>query len=63
MKQIKFEYTGSKEFAEKLSEFKAQCSDTEKRVFQIYTEDLRPETFAEVSGAIESVFPDDLYFG
>ena len=63
MKQTKFEYTGSKEFAEKLSEFKKQCSDTEKRVFQIYTEDLHPEKFAEVSGAIESVFPDDLYFG
>ncbi len=63
MKQTKFEYTDSKEFTEKLSEFKAQCSEPEKRVFQIYSEDLRPETFAEVSGAIERVFPDDLYFG
>ncbi|MDE6579379.1 MAG: GGDEF domain-containing protein [Ruminiclostridium sp.] len=63
MKQFKFEYNGSKEFAEKLSEFKTQCSDTEKRVFQIYTEDLDPKKIAEVSNTVESVFPDDLYFG
>ncbi len=63
MRQTKFEYTGSKGFAEKLSEFKANCPENEKRIFQIYTEDLRPETFAEVSGTIEKIFPDDLYFG
>lgn len=63
MKQTRFEYGNSKEFEKKLREFKEQCGDRDKRIFQIYTEDFSPETFSEVSGVIESVFPDDLYFG
>lgn len=65
MKQTKFEYTDSKAFGKTLSAFKKQCGleAAGKRIFQIYTEDLRSETVAEVCGIIESVFPDDPYFG
>ncbi|MBD5081235.1 MAG: diguanylate cyclase [Ruminococcaceae bacterium] len=63
MKQFKFEYNGSEDLAQKLLEFKTRCSDTEKRVFQIYTEDLDPEKIAEVSDTVERVFPNDMYFG
>lgn len=63
MKQTRFEFNDLKEFETRLLEFKAQSKDNEKKIFQIHTEDLRPETFSDVSGIIESVFPEDLYFG
>lgn len=63
MKQTRFEFGDLAELEARLSEFKASCGSGEKRVFQIHTEDLRAETFAEVGKTIEKIFPDDLYFG
>lgn len=54
MKQTRFEYSNSKEFEKKLLEFKEQCGDRDKRIFQIYTEDFSPETFSEVSGVTQA---------
>ncbi len=63
MKQTRFEFGDLTELEARLSEFKSECKDGERRVFQIHTEDLRAETFAEVGKTIEKIFPDDLYFG
>lgn len=65
MQQVWFIYEEKESFKQKLLEFKNtdRVSSTGRRMFQIYSEILKPAVIQEVTDAIEECFPDIPYIG
>lgn len=65
MQQVWFIYEEKESFKQKLLEFKNtdRVSSTGRRMFQIYSEILKPTVIQEVTDAIEECFPDIPYIG
>ncbi len=65
MQQVWFIYEEKESFKQKLLEFKNtdRVSSTGSRMFQIYSEILKPAVIQEVTDAIEECFPDIPYIG
>ena len=63
MKQFQIEYNGKREFVSELKKFKKMWDHTPKMVFQIFSDILEENAVAEVTSAIEKIFPDVPWFG
>lgn len=63
MKQLQIVYNGQEKFINELESLKATWSSAAKVSFQIFSDILNEDAIAEVSSAIEKVFPEAPWFG